>query len=1258
MTNETILVVDADTKSQKVLEISLKKAGYRVVITESVSQAREAVQEGEPDLIISDTQFSSGGEDGFAFCKNLKSHARHRQIPFVFLTEQDSLPEKMYGLEVGADEYLTKPVYIKEVISQVEILLQKRAHARLRVGEVEEFEADLEDVTLIDLLQTIEQERRSGSVEITSGDRRGAVYFNQGNILDALCGKLRGEDALYRLMLWPEGTLKVRYQPMDGRADHVDKDSGALLIEGIRRLEQWYELTAKLPAMNRIYEADYQRLPELLPTLPEEVGRLVRLFDGVRTLNHIVDDSPFNDIMTLQIMQRLLADGVLRAVTSSAQPIDPARRRTNLEAWLAGSDQEDVRAAIEAAEVSTDIFDDADTSSGGGHWRVRWDESTEELPREGAEPSDPETREQSISELFEREERRREEEARQLIRQSGQYRATQPLMPAIGRDAEGSRRATLPMESPDFGDASAQPRQRRMTPIAAPNVDVEAESQLEEQADVQTSPGIQVAALLGEHLQEDADEPPAVAAEGAQETSSEDDELEGFFAADGPSSAEELDVMGATPEIGEAAVRRDASEEVDKGASSPDIAADDSVQSRRAAAVDEAASLTREATQNLRESAPRPSISRYEFDEEDEDDELLQGWSELQEEQSGGRIRRITARIPVLDDDEELSDEGGEATSAESADDAEPSAEESAADKEQDERADSPEVVEDADEPDAAEQSKPENMERAPGSAAEDEAAEDEEDEVAEEDEAAEQVDEHADEAASEERDESVEPDIEEEDKDARDDKDRVLTVPLEAIEPLDMKNPAGVVRSAVDRRMVMIEYDLSQSGQLGISSDKKNPTRVEIDKPNAVRAAKKPAEDSGALVTEPEDQEAERAAADGTLSDDEPGSAASDKGEKAEGAQADGAEREGDEPGADAAAPLSEAAASEVLASAAAPDGAVDGDEEETLELERDESAAAMAEELHAEAEAEESSERAQAASETLPDSAQEESFFSDGEEGEYDWGFEDVPRAKNRWKYFTAVAILAGLTALAIAWYLGSDDSETAEQIAEQAAAEQALAEQAEAEAAQKKAAEEALAEAESEQDEARAEADEALKAADQGALAVRETAQGAALMLAGLDPAITGEEAGQDEDVEPAADEDEGAPGEAPAEEPAEAPPADSFEGRVGAAESQIQAGQNGAALRALRELSAEQSNNPKVAYLHGLAALGVGNYSESAEQLGRADSLGYGDAEMYIDLATAHQLSGDDGQAKSAYEKFLSRQPNGKRADEVRSILERL
>ena len=341
MANETILIVDADTKSQKVLEVSFKKAGYRVALTETPLDAKRKIAVELPDIIISDTTFASG--DGFELLASLKEEESTRAIPFIFLTEERSLPQKMRGFELGADDYLTKPVYIKEVTTRVELLLQKRAKDLFSESDIEEIQGELANITMIDLLQTIEEELRSGSIRLVRGSREAIVYFREGNILDAICGKLQGEEAIYRLMLWPDGDFIVRYHDNVRRADRIEKDSSALLLEGIRRLETWNELIRELPGLHRLFEADYQRLPNFINEAPAEVGRVMRLFDGYRSLRDVVDDSPVDDVTTLQIIKKLLAEDVLLDITPKGVE-NKEDRRTNLDNWLDGGQK---RTALE-----------------------------------------------------------------------------------------------------------------------------------------------------------------------------------------------------------------------------------------------------------------------------------------------------------------------------------------------------------------------------------------------------------------------------------------------------------------------------------------------------------------------------------------------------------------------------------------------------------------------------------------------------------------------------------------------------------------------------------------------------------------------------------------------------------------------------------------------------------------------------------------------------------------------------------------------
>jgi len=118
-----LLLVDGDARNLRVLEVSLRKSGYNVTTAVNGLDALEKVEIAKPDLIISDTQLP--GLDGFAFCERLKQQQRWATIPFMFLTSQRSIEDKIRGLELGVEEYLTKPIFVKEILIRIKMLLQK-----------------------------------------------------------------------------------------------------------------------------------------------------------------------------------------------------------------------------------------------------------------------------------------------------------------------------------------------------------------------------------------------------------------------------------------------------------------------------------------------------------------------------------------------------------------------------------------------------------------------------------------------------------------------------------------------------------------------------------------------------------------------------------------------------------------------------------------------------------------------------------------------------------------------------------------------------------------------------------------------------------------------------------------------------------------------------------------------------------------------------------------------------------------------------
>src|SRR3954464_1569959 len=163
MAKQSLLLVDSDTKSLRVLEVSLKKAGFNVTTAVNGQDALTKVETSAPDLIISDTKMPE--LDGFGLVEKLKQNPDWVHIPFIFLTAQSDVEDKIRGLELGVEDYLTKPIYIKEILTRVKILLQKKQRQSLEENNNKresrtKFTGQLADMAVVDLIQTIEISRK------------------------------------------------------------------------------------------------------------------------------------------------------------------------------------------------------------------------------------------------------------------------------------------------------------------------------------------------------------------------------------------------------------------------------------------------------------------------------------------------------------------------------------------------------------------------------------------------------------------------------------------------------------------------------------------------------------------------------------------------------------------------------------------------------------------------------------------------------------------------------------------------------------------------------------------------------------------------------------------------------------------------------------------------------------------------------------------------------------------------------------------
>ena len=311
MSKQSLLLVDGDTRSLRVLEVSLRKAGFTVTPAVSVQDALDKLELHAPDLIISETTFTDG--DGFELRRRVRATQEWADIPFIFLTAEAAIENKIRGLELGVDDYLTKPIYIKEIVTRINILLQKRQRIRFeeRKDGRTRFAGRVTDMPVVDVIQTIEISRKSGVIQfVGERGRQAAIYFRDGRVIDAEAGTLQGEDAVYRLLTWSEGEFEVVFRTVR-RREVIQTSSQGLLMEGMRRLDEWSRLLEQLPPLTHRFEIDTAELAARLGDVPDDNNRILRLIDGKRTLLEVIDNSDFGDLECVQAISRLFFEEIL-----------------------------------------------------------------------------------------------------------------------------------------------------------------------------------------------------------------------------------------------------------------------------------------------------------------------------------------------------------------------------------------------------------------------------------------------------------------------------------------------------------------------------------------------------------------------------------------------------------------------------------------------------------------------------------------------------------------------------------------------------------------------------------------------------------------------------------------------------------------------------------------------------------------------------------------------------------------------------------
>ncbi|WXR62886.1 response regulator YycF [Peptostreptococcaceae bacterium AGR-M142] len=160
--NEKILVVDDEKPIADILKYNLKKEGYEIEVANDGQEAILKAYEYEPDLILLDIMLPK--YDGFEVCKKVREKY---SMPIIMVTAKEEEVDKVLGLELGADDYITKPFGMRELIARVKANLRRRVAVKEEVKIEPKDENKIMAGNLIIDLMKYEVKKGDETVELT-----------------------------------------------------------------------------------------------------------------------------------------------------------------------------------------------------------------------------------------------------------------------------------------------------------------------------------------------------------------------------------------------------------------------------------------------------------------------------------------------------------------------------------------------------------------------------------------------------------------------------------------------------------------------------------------------------------------------------------------------------------------------------------------------------------------------------------------------------------------------------------------------------------------------------------------------------------------------------------------------------------------------------------------------------------------------------------------------------------------------------------
>lgn len=236
MTNKTIVVVSNDNDSINKIRFPLEREGFKITFTDDGEEALEFIKQINPNAIVA--ELNPPKIDGMDLCWAVRNQLKINHIPFIILSSSDDKEIELNSYRTGADAIIIKPISIREFMVRLEALVARyQILIPQKVSQLQVFSGELGEFLLLELIQWLHNNSKSGRLWLSHKYQRGSIYLDKGKIIQARLDNLEGEEAIYRIFSWRKG--KFEFEVEEGPiTSNVKKSTIEILLECSKRMDE------------------------------------------------------------------------------------------------------------------------------------------------------------------------------------------------------------------------------------------------------------------------------------------------------------------------------------------------------------------------------------------------------------------------------------------------------------------------------------------------------------------------------------------------------------------------------------------------------------------------------------------------------------------------------------------------------------------------------------------------------------------------------------------------------------------------------------------------------------------------------------------------------------------------------------------------------------------------------------------------------------------------------------------------------------